>query len=483
MQINIVKIVPEQSVNSFSSLEISIEIINSFSQKLLIDWISTGIALEFRSIDGSKLLEVNEALRLSMLYSRGLREPLPVFIIPGNSSGFFTFNMAQYYYPLACGTYQIIPLIKNRDKILLEGKPQQITIEPAYLLQATHWFADPVFGSDNLLCIVKGPDGKTNNYLRHLGLNNPLSSFHNSILVDAPQNWTAYPSTPSFVQLERFEPGFDKRIIWYDSKQTISTAMFTNGVLSSRYTSVSIEHPFESICGSSYTADGKIYFFGIEKHPSGNKIAGYCIIGNTASRFFSVPVAPSFAMIQVHCVSDYIFIIQAGSTLRRLIYTYDNGLVENRELTVLNGKPKYLNCSVQADKICVACLQSDKKTLFLYQSAMLPHEPEEEKEPLSAVIPLAIEPGGSLNDVAFLFDNGGYPHIIYSTLKNRLIYRTPQNQFVRITKKTDPFRVKILPGDREGNVPFLGFYTKRAGYRYYRADIDFLQHFDSRVMI
>jgi hypothetical protein len=124
-----------------------------------------------------------------------------------------------------------------------------------------------------------------------------------------------------------------------------------------------------------------------------------------------------------------------------------------------------------ADIVRVAYLK-DAKIISVFESNVFPLE--DTKEPLTAEIGIALESGAFCEKGVFVFDFAQKLHFLYMTSSRRLIYRSPEPHFYRIAKSKQDFWPDLMAGDRESNIPFVGFYTEKTGYRYYSAAQDFL---------
>ena len=334
--------------------------------------------------------------------------------------------------------------------------------------QIREWYENPIFGTHSLLSRTMASA-----YLRWLGLNQPLASFFNKPLKAPQPEYKAIPSVAAFFDLEDFAPGFEKVIVWHGPDSEIFVAKYEAGDLVGQMTSAHLPGSSPLLPYSFRTEDGHVFVFTI-----GETLRGYEIdpAGNVTLRI-EHSVHGQAETVAVSGGPDIIHVVTMEPALTHAMFDYQGRLVQTTDIGQALGKPFYLSTDLASDYIKAVYVDPyDPRVVNCVQSTY-PSIEEPAVNPQIAKPTLVFWPDERLSEIDFLFDSFQRLHVLYSTgvqrdsqspnNNGRLLYYDPSGETHYAASGETKYFPRLLPGDIETALPFVGFAMKSRGYRFY----------------
>jgi len=467
----IINLLPGPEIDTFTTLLISVRAVNQSDEAIVLDHIKTKIFFELWSENDELLLVIDEICRQNWLFNkRSRRIPAPVTIMPG-AQEIFEFDFANYYYPLAAGKYKLILCHISGEGDKNRGNVVEITVTPRQVEQAVEWYENPVFGTHSLLLRALSNPGEYNTFLRWLGLNRPLASYINKKLRAVPSECAAFPSIPAFFDVEEFAPGFEKVII-FQSIQKVMIFKFENGDPVGSSMTVQLPEGLK-ILPFSFRTLKEIFIFSLGQGGSAAFLHGHVINQDSGSvtQFLNniLSVNPS-DRLAIAGGPDLIHVVTAGKNLVHSMFSYNGDLVTKNSIGTYDGYPVNLVIDLVADFIRASYIDSQTQKNLTVIELPFPTLDQPKVTARKENFHLKLEEPETIIEIDTLFDQKARCHILFTTDKGKLFYDNTERNLQHLATGEIKYWPRLLKGDMEYAQPYVGFFLKSRGYRFYSTE-------------
>ncbi len=305
---------PGPKVDTLTPLVVELAVRNEGAGDLVFDFRSREPYLELRDEEGAPLQRFTAALRQRRLIHRTSREPLRAETLPAGEERSYRFELAEYGGSFAAGRYQLVPCCRDVDERVVEGSAVAVEVEPGALVQAECWFEDPIFGSENLLLV--GADGVARS--RWLGDRSPTGAHVDAALEGAPAQARAIPSVASFFDLEDFETGMIKAVVWAHEEPTenVTVCHTFEGALRGRPVEASLPQPLRLLERAYRDEDGTQVVFGVTPDEVLKALA--IDPAGVVEEVFSRPLEQP-GVVAAGWIPGLFYVVEAGPPLRCVV--------------------------------------------------------------------------------------------------------------------------------------------------------------------
>ncbi|MEM7410732.1 MAG: hypothetical protein AAF430_10900 [Myxococcota bacterium] len=456
-------VAPSTELSTIETAVVTVEVGNTGIEPVVIDHATHRCALELRDAAGECVLTIDESLRARLLYSRGLAEPPQPVQIPAGESVELVFDLAQYYYPLASGDYELGSVTIAPDEPARPGDaPVSLRCRAVEIDEVQVWYENPIFGTQSQLCRATDANGSAATRLRWLGLNQPRAAFFDRS-IEAPEAGRWVPAVAAFWDPEDMEQGLTKVLVQDCGEGRLRVHRTLSGRSDAPVREIRLPNPTPLLPFAFRTAEEAVFVFCVTGDPGERHLCGFRLPAEGAPEAcLDHRLGPEPAPLAVCGGPDLIHVLESGTELTHTLYDHDGTEVQTRALHSSEGTPCHLYANLAEGVVRAAWQKND--ALGLVETGFAPY-----RGPAPAVraVTLALEASDDVvRELDFRLDLRGGPVALWVTADDRLRFRDGAERVHELSQGERRYHPRILVGEPEIETPMLGFWTRQRGYRF-----------------